>query len=264
MIWPDEDVFTADLPTQKPILEGTPLQTGKFDFNLSGEGGLERACQSLRTEIDQIVAKQTNLRGTEAKVEALHRGLIKYSTQCKMSYIAPSMKCKDSDFLDSTESLCVFASTKYQHTRHLDAEVKRVFGGESLFEGEQKFVKLLLFFQKKTKKKKHQYVFYLLGGDSPETQTHLDDVITLLHNLKILATASNLKKLVFCSADPLFSALNLLLFHDLLHYIFKDSDISIQLCSYPGLTKTSNHTISIYENILVIQFHTMSYVQNIV
>ena len=151
MIWPD-DVFTADLPTQKPILEGIPLQTGKFDFNLSGEGGLERVCQSLRTEIDQIVAKQTNLRGTEAKVEALHRGLIKYSTQCKMSYIAPSMKCKDSDFLDSTESLCVFASTKYQHTRHLDAEVKRVFGGESLFEG-AKIREIVAIFPEKTKKK---------------------------------------------------------------------------------------------------------------
>ena len=36
------------------------------------------------------------------------------------------------------------------------------------------------------------------------------------------------------------------------------------VASQPGLTKTSNHTISIYEKLLVIQFHTMPYVQNIV
>ena len=34
--------------------------------------------------------------------------------------------------------------------------------------------------------------------------------------------------------------------------------------SLPRLTKTSNHTISIYENLLVIQFHTMPNVQKIV
>ena len=33
---------------------------------------------------------------------------------------------------------------------------------------------------------------------------------------------------------------------------------------FPGLTKTSNHTISFSEKFLVIQFHTMPYVQNIV
>ena len=32
----------------------------------------------------------------------------------------------------------------------------------------------------------------------------------------------------------------------------------------PGLTKTSYHTISIYEKLLVIQFHTIPYVQKIV
>ena len=32
----------------------------------------------------------------------------------------------------------------------------------------------------------------------------------------------------------------------------------------PGLTKTSYHTISVYEKLLVIQFHTIPYVQKIV
>ena len=32
----------------------------------------------------------------------------------------------------------------------------------------------------------------------------------------------------------------------------------------PGLTKTSYHTISIYEKLLAIQFHTIPYVQKIV
>ena len=32
----------------------------------------------------------------------------------------------------------------------------------------------------------------------------------------------------------------------------------------PGFTKTSYHTISIYEKLLLIQFHTIPYVQKIV
>ena len=39
--------------------------------------------------------------------------------------------------------------------------------------------------------------------------------------------------------------------------------LALCLC-FPGLTKTSYHIISIYEKLLVIQFHTNPYVQKIV
>ena len=44
----------------------------------------------------------------------------------------------------------------------------------------------------------------------------------------------------------------------------KTVDVLQELFCYPGLTKTSYHTISIYEKLLVIQFHTIPYVQKIV
>ena len=40
--------------------------------------------------------------------------------------------------------------------------------------------------------------------------------------------------------------------------------IARNISRVPGLTKTSYHTVFIYEKLLVIQFHTIPYVQKIV
>ena len=144
--------------------------------------------------------------------------------------MSDTIKFKDADFLESSQSLCSFACTDFNQTEPLDAELKRVFGHKQLFEV-SKIREIVAIFPK-NEVKRHQHVFFLLHRNSVGDRVFLLDILTLLHNLKLLATAIGLRKLVFCRSDPLFQLFNFDLFYDLLHLIFRDSNIVIQFYSY--------------------------------